>query len=237
MARTALIDEDLPPSLWQYAEAWAVKVLNILPTTANENCETPHSKMARLLGLHKDILCPFLQHIRVFGATAWLLLKGTQAPAKGDKTAPRAVKCRYLGAASRRGHVVYVWIPQKHQISTARDVTIVETFGDEKESLEEPEYIAQWESDDDSNDDLIKVKVKHSQTIEEKDNVDYITQIRIRDSEDEEEESAPFATPPMTPASTTTQVDCGQHTLLPTGEPSSSNYGEPEDADLQSFCN
>src|SRR5947209_16093517 len=41
----------------------------------------------------------------------------------------------------------------------------------------------------------------------------------------------------MTPASTTTQVDCGQHTLMPTGEPKSSNHGEAVDADLQSFLN
>jgi hypothetical protein len=30
MARTAMIDANLPPSLWPYAEAWAVKILNIL---------------------------------------------------------------------------------------------------------------------------------------------------------------------------------------------------------------
>ena len=184
MARTAIIDADLPPTLWPYAEAWAVKILNVLPTTANENSETPHSKMACLLGLHKDLLHPFLQHIRIFGATAWLLLKGTQAPAKGDKTAPRAIKGRYLGSASRRGHVVYVWVPQKHQISTARDVTIVETLGDEKEPLEEPEYVAQWESDDDSDNDSVLVKVKQRQITAEIDdaNVDCITQVRIQDS-------------------------------------------------------
>ena len=140
--------------------------------------------MACLLGLHKDLLHPFLQHIRIFGATAWLLLKGTQAPAKGDKTAPRAIKGRYLGSASRRGHVVYVWVPQKHQISTARDVTIVETLGDEKEPLEEPEYVAQWESDDDSDNDSVLVKVKQRQITAEIDdaNVDCITQVRIQDS-------------------------------------------------------
>lgn len=130
-----MINANLPPSLCPYAEAWAVKILNILPTTPNENRETPHSKMARLLGLYKKVLHPFLQHLRIFGATAWLLLKGTQALAKGDKTAPRAIKGRYLGSASRRGHVVYVWIPQKHQISTARDVTIVEAFQDRKSYL------------------------------------------------------------------------------------------------------
>jgi hypothetical protein len=114
MARTAMIGADLPPFLWPYAEAWAVKILNLLPATAN-NDESSQSKMARLLGLHKDLLVPFMLHIRVFGAIAWLLLKEAHAPAKGDKTAPRAIKGRYLGSTSRKGHVVYVWIPSKHR--------------------------------------------------------------------------------------------------------------------------
>jgi hypothetical protein len=91
-----------------------VKILNLLPAAANKGNKSPHSKLARHLELHKELLNLFYHYIRVFGATAWLLLKGTNAPAKGDKVAPRAIKGRYLGSASRKGHVVYVWIPLKH---------------------------------------------------------------------------------------------------------------------------
>jgi hypothetical protein len=188
MARTAMINANLPPSLCPYAEAWAVKILNILPTTPNENRETPHSKMARLLGLYKKVLHPFLQHLRIFGATAWLLLKGTQALAKGDKTAPRAIKGRYLGSASRRGHVVYVWIPQKHQISTARDVTIVEAFQDRKSYLKSLDMLlgvnltmilmmTQY---------LSNGQQRRITTDNDSANVDYITKVKIQDGEVEQ---------------------------------------------------
>ena len=59
-----------------------------------------------------------------------------------------------------------------------------------------------------------------------------ITQVRIQDAE-VEEENAPFATPPITPASTLEYSII--QSLQPTGEPSSSNFSQPEDADLQSF--
>jgi hypothetical protein len=114
MARTAILDAKLPSYLWPYTKAWAVKILNLLLAAANKGNKSPHSKLARHLELHKELLNLFYYHIRVFGATAWLLLKGTNAPAKGDKVAPRAIKGRYLGSASRKGHVVYVWIPLKH---------------------------------------------------------------------------------------------------------------------------
>jgi hypothetical protein len=143
MARSAIIDAKLPKSLWPYAEAWAVRVLNTLPATANQSNESPHSKFCRLSGIQ---ITPSFSHIRIFGSIAWLLQKGKAAPPKGDKNEPRAIKGRYLGAASQRGHVVYVWIPSLHKIQTARDVTIVEKFDDDWQE-EEPEWIAQWESE------------------------------------------------------------------------------------------
>jgi hypothetical protein len=70
MGRTAMIDGQLPPFLWPYAEAWAVKILNMLPTTSNELDETPQTKFARILRLNDDLHTPFLSHVRVFRAIA-----------------------------------------------------------------------------------------------------------------------------------------------------------------------
>ena len=87
MARIAMIDANLPPSVWPYAEAWAVKILSILPTTANENSETPHSKIGRLLGLHKFI-------VRFFSIFAFLeLLLGFSSRAR--KLQQKATKWHY----------------------------------------------------------------------------------------------------------------------------------------------
>ena len=43
----------------------------------------------------------YIEFCNIDRATAWLLLKGPNAPAKGNKTAPRAIKGRYLGRARR----------------------------------------------------------------------------------------------------------------------------------------
>ena len=64
--------------------------------------------MAQALGLYYDLRTPFYRHIRIFGVIAWLLLKGLAALAKGQKIAPRAIKGKYLGAISHRGHIIYV---------------------------------------------------------------------------------------------------------------------------------
>ena len=151
MARSAIIDSGLPSFLWLYTEAWAVKILNLLPMKANANNQTLYSKMAQILGLHNDLTNLYYRYIRIFGATAWLLLKGPNTPAKGNKIAPRAIKGRYLGVASRKGYVVYVWVPSKHQILIVRDVSIVEYFDLSSEQLVNEEYIAQWQSTDDTD--------------------------------------------------------------------------------------
>src|SRR5580700_2974952 len=236
MARTAMIDADLPPFLWPYAEAWAVKILNILPATANDNNESPYSKMAQALDLHKDLVAPFISHIRIFGAIAWLLLKESYAPAKGDKLAPRAIKGRYLGAASRKGHVVYIWIPSTHRLTTARDVTIVEKFEgqeQEEEQVEEPEYIAQWESDsdDDSNQTKRRPKAKESNN--------KATKVTIQDIEPEEEEDAIYTTPPATPHNRSIATQPIQSTGELATEQAITEQATPiqqhEDADLDGF--
>ena len=105
--------------------------------------------MAQILGLYNNLTNPYYQYIRIFGAIAQLLLKGPNAPAKGDKIVLRAIKGRYLGVASRKDHIIYIQVPSKHQILTARDISIVEHFDPSSEQLVNEEYIAQWQSADD----------------------------------------------------------------------------------------
>ena len=143
MARSAIIDSGLPSFLWPYAEAQAVKILNLLPMKANANNQILHLRIAQILSLHNDLTSLYYRHIYIFRATAQLLLKGPNILAKGDKTVLRAIKDRYLGVASRKGHVVYVWVPSKHQISIARDVLIIEHFDPSSKQLVNEEYITQ----------------------------------------------------------------------------------------------
>lgn len=44
-ARAFLIDSRLPEFLWPYAMQWAATILNLLPTAANKNNESPHEKL------------------------------------------------------------------------------------------------------------------------------------------------------------------------------------------------
>jgi hypothetical protein len=107
---------------------------------------------------------------------------------------------------------------------TARDVTIIEKFPDEDKQVEEPEYLAQWESD--SEDDSIQVKHKRRTPQKQYNEIqDQATEVKILEVEPEEE--ALFATPPTTPQTQPTQPT---QPAQPAGE---NQLDEP--ADIEGF--
>ena len=203
MARCAIIDARLPEFLWPYAEAWAIRILNLLPAKAN-GMVSPQAKLASTLRLHKSVSVPFYHHIRIFGSIAWLLLKGPKAPAKGQKMAPRAIKGRYLGAASQHGHVIYVYIPSKHQVARARDVSVIEEFDSDESTDFQDEYIAQFQDNSDSDNDEEHITSHLISHITEPS-----TEITVQDSAIEqlemESDLPAFITPPISPQAQRTQ--------------------------------
>ena len=66
-----------------------------------------------------------LSHLRVFGCKAFPLLKGPQAPKKGDKLAPRAFIGYLIGYDSTNGY--RIWNPERYDVKGYRDVIFDET--------------------------------------------------------------------------------------------------------------
>ena len=56
--------------------------------------------MIQMLNLYTDVYILYLKYIRIFGVTAWLLLKGSHVLAKDNKTVLQAIKGKYLRAYS-----------------------------------------------------------------------------------------------------------------------------------------
>src|SRR5205814_8150091 len=105
-------------------------------------------------------------------------------------------------------------LPSKNRIATAWDVTIVEHSEDKEEFDKEPEYIAQWESeDDDNNNDSTPVKPRKA--AKQYNNVEEISEVILKDlGATQEEEDAQFLTPP-------TSCQASVEPSQPTGEPAS----------------
>jgi len=93
MVRPMLIHAKLPTPFWGEAIITAAKVLNRLPTKANANNMTPHEAW-----FGKK---PSIKHLRVFGCIAYATLP-IEIIGKGNKPAPRAIKCCFLGYYGNR---------------------------------------------------------------------------------------------------------------------------------------
>ena len=117
MARTACIDNGLPPFLWPYYIQTATSTENLLPTSSNEGMESPLKKLFRTI---KVDWVPYLRHLRTFGCTAYVHIS-SEVRAKGDKMAPRAKKGFLVGYEGYHGHVYQIWIPQEHKVIRVRD--------------------------------------------------------------------------------------------------------------------
>jgi hypothetical protein len=88
MVRPMLIHSNLPTPFWGEAISTAAKVLNRLPTKANAKGICPHEAW-----FGKK---PSIKHLQVFGCVAKVTLP-IEIIGKGNKPAPRAIKCCLLG--------------------------------------------------------------------------------------------------------------------------------------------
>jgi hypothetical protein len=117
------------------------------------------------------------------------------------------------------GYLRYAESPQHGTLQLLRS---------KEELSEEPEYLAQLESDNDTDDDLIQIKRRRRTTEKVHDPIEQVTQVSLYDI-DQHKEDALFSTPPTTPhpkRATATQPSQS------TGE---SNPDQQPDADLDSF--
>ncbi|KAL0938285.1 reverse transcriptase domain protein [Colletotrichum truncatum] len=120
-ARTQLIDMSLPEELWDYSIDSVTQILNLLPTPSKGNL-SPHEIMARELNLAAEREAPHIEHLRTFGCAAYVHKKGPRRPMRSAKMEPRAIKGFLVGYGSLRGHIYYVYLPDRKEVIRCRDV-------------------------------------------------------------------------------------------------------------------
>ena len=101
MVRLMLIRSNLPSPFWGEAISTAAKVLNRLPTKVNPDSISPHEAW-----FGKK---PKIDHLRVFGCIAYAKLP-IEVIGKGNKLAPRSIKCCFLGYYGNR--MYRLWDPE-----------------------------------------------------------------------------------------------------------------------------
>nr|XP_036574155.1 KilA-N domain-containing protein [Colletotrichum truncatum]KAF6780545.1 KilA-N domain-containing protein [Colletotrichum truncatum] len=97
------------------------KILNLLPTPSKGNL-SPHEIMARELNLAAEREAPHIEHLRTFGCAAYVHKKGPRRPMRSAKMEPRAIKGFLVGYGSLRGHIYYVYLPDRKEVIRCRDV-------------------------------------------------------------------------------------------------------------------
>ena len=122
LARTALIDANLPEMLWPYAMDNAVYVNNRLPSSANQDKMSPMETLCSAL----RIKCPQdIRHLRAFGCRAYVHVKDIHRP-RARKMLPRAMKGHLIGYQDQSGHIYRVYIPETERVVKVRDVRFAE---------------------------------------------------------------------------------------------------------------
>ena len=121
-ARTALIDAQLPEYLWPLAEDSAVRIINLTPSNANPDLQSPHERFAKYFDFPTEVWTPHIRHIRTWGCTAYVHIKSTSELPLARKMLPRAKKGVLVGYKDTKGKIYLVYIPKERRVVTVRDV-------------------------------------------------------------------------------------------------------------------
>jgi hypothetical protein len=115
MIRCLLQDSQAPAHLWAEAANTAVYLLNRMPTTALHSCETPYKAV---YGKEAN-----LQHLRVFGAVAWVHVENQQRTSKLD---PKAWRGILVGYDPHNQRVYRIFNPKTQKVHVTAHVTLDE---------------------------------------------------------------------------------------------------------------
>ena len=120
-ARTLIIANAIPEHLWPFVVESVVKVLNLLPTTANPDIKSPHEVFAEGVGIPQTSVKPYIRHLRTYFCDAYYYLK-KQDRVNSDKWAPRSKKGKLIGYGDLHGRIYYIWDPDEGKIIRASAV-------------------------------------------------------------------------------------------------------------------
>lgn len=131
-ARCLCSGAKLPKDLYPEFYLAAQYLLNRTPTK-RFNWKSPLVVLMRALS--KPARAKF-SHLKVFGCKAYALLKGPDAPAKGDKLMPRAFVGYLIGYDSE--NIFRIWNPEAWTVRGYRDAIFYEDQGFVKDEGEKP---------------------------------------------------------------------------------------------------
>jgi len=106
-AKTLVIDNKIPKYLWPFVEESVVRILNLLPLTANKRNASPYKIFAESVGVPEISVKPYIRHLRTYFYDAYYYVK-LQDRVKLDKWAPKAKKGKLIGYADLYGRIFYI---------------------------------------------------------------------------------------------------------------------------------
>lgn len=131
-SRATILEHNIPIELWPLVVDSVVKVMNLLPTKANDEYISPHEVLSRAAGIPNPK--PNIKHLRTYYCTAYYHIK-KERRVQGDKFAAHSRRGHLVGYADLNGRIFHIWDPEHKQLIKASAVRFLEP--DENQSPEE----------------------------------------------------------------------------------------------------
>jgi len=74
-ARTLAINNKIPKHLWPFVKESIVRILNLLPLTANKRNASPYEIFAKLVGVPETSVKPYIRYLRTYFYDAYYYVK------------------------------------------------------------------------------------------------------------------------------------------------------------------
>lgn len=119
--RSTMIAYNIPERLFPFVMETVVQVMNLLPTKANADHQSPQQMLATALNMPDGAHQPHVGHLRAYFCEAYYYVKPAYRH-NSDKFTPRAKKARLIGYADLHGKIYWLWNPQTDEIMRASAV-------------------------------------------------------------------------------------------------------------------
>jgi hypothetical protein len=140
-ARCAIIATGLPDNMWPFAQKAAIRIHNLLPSSANPQHINPYKRLVQWLNLHKKYYDPYIAHLRTWGCKAWVWKKID----KLDRTKPRAFEERLVNYGNLEGTIYYIYIPATKKVLRCSNVKFEDAEVFKYNSYEKLNGVAEFE--------------------------------------------------------------------------------------------
>jgi hypothetical protein len=136
-ARAIMIQHKIPQLLWPFVVDSVVKVLNLLPCSANPEHQSPHEVFCRSVNMPEEAIKPYIKHLRSYFCDAYYFIKPAHRT-QANKFEPRARKAKLIAYGDLHGRIYTLWDPVLRKIVRANSVRFNEDQSIEDDDGDEP---------------------------------------------------------------------------------------------------